>query len=374
MRVLQVVPSFAPAYRYGGPIVSVLRLCRALRDSGVDVHVATTNCDGPADLDVPIGRAVEVEGVPVTYFRRYPRIDYAFSPALLAHLLASARNYDLVHITSTFSFPSVAAGVAARRANLPYVVSPRGSLQTWSVRQKRWKKQPYWSLLERRHLERAQFIHVTSAMEEAELRPLLPKVRMVMIPNGVDIESAHDVPRQPDRIVFLGRIHRKKGFDVLVPALARVARQRPNVETLIAGPDDDGEWSRVEQMLARVTPRPNVKYVGAIVGKEKYQFLAGASAFVLSSHAENFGQAVVEALACGTPVVVSRNTPWHSVAESGAGYWVENTPEAVADALLSILVNPDRAAAMAHAARAVAAKFNWASVGRAMAQAYAEVL
>src|SRR6266496_1234043 len=122
MRVLHVTPSFAPAWRYGGPIHSTLRLCQALQRAGVEVEVATTNCDGHADLVVVPDVRQTYDGVPVRYFRRWPRVDYAFSPGLVRHVASVAGQFDLVHITSVFSFPALVGGVAARRARVPYIV------------------------------------------------------------------------------------------------------------------------------------------------------------------------------------------------------------------------------------------------------------
>jgi glycosyltransferase involved in cell wall biosynthesis len=175
-------------------------------------------------------------------------------------------------------------------------------------------------------------------------------------------------------VVFLGRIHKKKGFDVLVPALARVAEAMPDVETVVAGPDDEGEWPRVEKLLARVTPRPRVRYIGPVAAIEKWRLLAASAVFVLPSHAENFGVAVVEALACGTPVVVSQNCPWRSVEERGAGFWVENTPERVASALLAILQDPALACRMGAAGIELSRAYSWPTVGAAMATKYREIL
>jgi glycosyltransferase involved in cell wall biosynthesis len=373
VRVLHVVPSFAPAFRYGGPIVSVLELSRAASAAGAKIDVATTNADGPEDLAVPTDRWVQLDRLRVRYFRRWPRVGYAFSTDLARFLSAHVKDYDVVHVTSTFSFPALAAGRAARAAGIPYIVSPRGSLQGWSLAQKRWKKFPYWVALEKPHLARAAAIHATAEIEERDVKALLPGARVVLVPNGVEVALPPTLPRRPHTIVFLGRIHKKKGFDVLVPALSEVERQMPGTQTIVAGPDNDGEWARVEAMVRASSPKPHVRYVGPLQGRAKFELLASATAFVLPSHSENFGMAVVEALACGTPVVVSRNCPWRSVEDAGAGYWVENTPVECARALLKILGNPHAAERMGDAGRRLASQFQWPEIGRHMARTYEEL-
>ena len=374
MRVLHVTPAFAPAYRYGGPIETVLRLCLSLQRAGVGIDVITTTANGDEDLTVKTHSEIDVEGLRVRYFPRWGTTDYAFSPALVRWLAAHVRRYDLVHITSTFSFPALAAGIVSRVAGIPYVVSPHGSLQSWSLRQKRWKKLPYWLGLEGPHLRRASAIHATAEFEEEEVRRLLPTARIFTIANGSEKVSIPSVMRDERRIVFLGRIHKKKGLDVLIPALSEVANSLPDVETIVAGPDDEGEWSRVQTLIESANPRPRVRYIGPVYGQERFRLLASAAAFVLPSHSENFGMTVVEAMACRTAVVVSRNCPWSILTKVGAGMWVENTPADVAAALLRLLRDGNLRERMGAAGANLAAKFSWDALAQEMAAKYRELL
>lgn len=374
LRVLHVVPSFAPAYRYGGPIVSVLELCKALLTQGVDVRVATTDADGPRALDVPSRQWTTFDGVPVRYYRRWPRIGYAPSREMWSDLENEIDKSDLVHITSAFSFPTLASGMVARRLRKPYIVSPRGSLRTEALSRRRWKKAPYWALFERRNLSRASIIHATSDVERKEAVLVLPRTPVVVVPNGIDIAGTPPVERMDGRLIFLGRIHPIKGFDILVPALSIVASRRPGTETVIAGPDDSNEWQRVRALIERQSPKPKVIYRGEVRGIEKLALLASAQALVLTSHTENFGQVVLEALASGTPAVVGRNCPWECLERTGAGRWVDNTPPAIADALLEVLTDRDGMEQRRAAARQLAATFAWPDVGARFVGIYREAL
>jgi glycosyltransferase involved in cell wall biosynthesis len=253
-------------------------------------------------------------------------------------------------------------------------VSARGSLQQWGLGQKRWKKVPYWWAIERGNLKAATALHATAKAEADEIARVLPHARVFVVPNGCDPVSLPDVPRHPTRVVFLGRIHKKKGLDVLVPALSEVARAKPEVETIIAGPDEDGEWKKIERAIERAYPKPRIHYVGPLYGEEKFRLLAGSSVFVLPSHSENFGMSVVEAMACGTPVVVSRNCPWEEVVTAGAGYWIDNAPSAIASAIIGIIEDPAKAAQMGDAARELARRYSWPALGRSMAREYGSLV
>ena len=173
MRILHVVPSYIPAWRYGGPIHSVHGLCKALAARGHEVDVATTNVDGDGDSDVPLERPVALDGVRVHYFpsRRLRRLYY--SPRMRAFLQREVPRYDLVHTHSVFLWPTSAAASVARAASKPYVLSPRGMLVRDLIeRRSGWLKRAWISAFERRNVKEAAAIHVTSASEGADLLAL----------------------------------------------------------------------------------------------------------------------------------------------------------------------------------------------------------
>ena len=188
MRVLHVVPSYYPAVRYGGPIVSVHALCKALVRRGHDVHVFTTNVDGQANSNVPVGVPVEMDGVKVWYFPVPLLRRLYWSPRLGQALQLQMRSFDIVHMHSVFLWPTWAAARAATRHGVPYVVAPRGMLVADLIRRKsRLLKTAWIRLIERGNLERAAAIHVTSRIEGDDLAAFnlrLPPVHIV--PNGVD--------------------------------------------------------------------------------------------------------------------------------------------------------------------------------------------
>jgi glycosyltransferase involved in cell wall biosynthesis len=371
MRVLHVVPSFWPAVRYGGPVRTVLELCVHLRRSGVDVRVATTDADGDADLAVPTDTWVDVQGVPVRYFRRRPRTRFTISAELAHYLAAHAGGFDVLHITSLFSFPSLVAARVAAWKRVPYIVSPRGSLMPAARRFRRWKKFPYWWSVERRNVSRASAIHATSLAEAAAVRAAVPRAAILLAPNGVALPAENDQVRlHPRRILFLGRIHPLKGFDLLLPAVSRLAQTMPDVELVIAGPDEDNYRPAAEELLRRQVPPPRVTWIGPVEDVRKAELLGSAAVLVLPSKTENFGQVVVEALAVGTPVIASDQTPWEALEQAGAGRWLPRDAEVWARALREILTDEPLRQRMSSAARRLASRFSWPAVAALVAQGY----
>lgn len=369
LRVLYVAPYFHPAIRYGGTTEVMLRFSRAVREAGVDLRVVATNADGRRNHDLPTGHLIEVEGVPIVFCERWPLSGYWPSVDLARYVDRELGGYDLVHVWMNFSFPTAFTARAARRAGIPYVMSPSGAVAPSSMARRWWKKWPYWYLTERASVRGAAFLHASSDQESADIAAVVPGRPVVTIINGIDLPdgAAAATPRAPRRLVFLGRLHEIKGFDVLIPALGLVAARMPDVETVLAGYDDEGQWAKIERMLDTLTPRPRVRFIGPVSGADKVRFLAGARALVLTSHRESFAQVVLEALACGTPAVVSRNAPWAALEAWGAGIWVPNTTEAVAAALLRILESPPQAyQAMSSAARALAATHRWSAAAEAL--------
>jgi glycosyltransferase involved in cell wall biosynthesis len=384
LKLLHIVPTYLPATRYGGPIYSVHGLCRALAARGHEVHVFTTSVDGPVDSAVPLGRPVDLEGVRVWYFpsRRLRRLYW--SPPMKDALRREIGSFDRVHLHSVFLWPTWAAARAARAARVPYVLSPRGMLVEELIRRKsRWLKSAWIALIERRNLERAAAIHVTSATEANDLRPFdfhLPPV--VTVPNGIEWpelpthqpasrEVTAIVARQP-LILFLSRIHWKKGLDRLIPALAGV----PVGHLAVVGNDEEGYLLELRRLAAAHGVAERMTFLPRSVhDADKEQLFAAAKVFVLPSYSENFGNVVLEALARGCPVVV---TPEVGAAEvvrtSGGGVVVAGDPQTLGRGLGSLLEHPQRAEIGRRGQRYVRANFTWNGIAERMEAVYRGLL
>lgn len=372
MKILHVVPTYFPAVRYGGPIYSVHGLCNALAKAGHDVHVYTTSVDGPQDLDVPLEKEVMVDKVKVRYFQsRHLRRIY-WAPAMQRALRQHIEEFDAVHLHSIFLWPTWAAARAAHRAHVPYLVAPRGMLVKELVRMKGWLRKSIWlSLIERRTLEQAAAIHATSDVERDDmLRFSYAMPPICVVPNGIEVPPTAATAREAagNSLLFLGRISWKKGLDRLIPAL----RWMPDVTLDVAGNDDEDLLPRLSLIAREHGVSARVRFLGPVTGKAKEELLRRASILVLPSWNENFGNVVLEALACGRPVAVTKEVGLaEAVAGARAGVIIPGEAQAMATALQALLSDPAELTRMGQRGRVwVEQTFAWPAVAAQMEAVY----
>jgi glycosyltransferase involved in cell wall biosynthesis len=345
-KILHVIPSVSSVH--GGPSVMLELLARDLSSRGIEVHVATTDDDGPGRLNIPLGVPITRGGVFYWFFRRQTRF-YKFSQPLSAWLAAHVAEYQVVHIHALFSHASVAAARWAHRRNVPYVIRPLGTLNCWGMENRRpWLKQLSFRMIERRILRNAAFVHYTSEQERQEAALLGVTARAEIIPNPVQsspdeippgqFRAKHPELRNREIILFLSRFDRKKGLDILLPAFARVRERFPSAALVLAG---SGNPALVEALHAEARSlgiAGDIVWPGFLEGAEKQAAFADSDVFVLPSYSENFGIAVVEAMAAGCPAVVSDQVAIHSdIAAAHAGLVVRCDAGELADALCHML-------------------------------------
>lgn len=386
MRILHVVPTYVPAWRHGGPVFAVHGLARAQARLGNAVTVFTTDVNGPERLDVPVDTAVDMDGVSVHYFPVvWPR-HYYRSPAMRTALARAVSSFDVVHTHSLFLSPPVVAGRAARQCGVPYLVAPRGMLIKELVRrQGRWRKSLWLMVFGRKLLRGAAALHVESELEAREARAFgirLPTARVVA--NGIEAEenrgnTTRDLPAtvcaamtQGRFVLYLGRISWKKGIDRLIEAMRYV----PGTPLVIVGNDEEGLQPRLERLAHRCDVASRVIFAGPVWGDAKASILQRASCLVLPSYSENFGNVVLEAMAEGTPVVVTPEVGLAAEVEaSGAGLVVAGTPEELGGAIATLVNDAGSCADMGGRGRRVAKeKYVWPAVAQQMLDVYAEVI
>jgi glycosyltransferase involved in cell wall biosynthesis len=381
LRILQVIPSYYPAVRYGGPIRSVHALGAELVRRGHQVSVYTTNIDGDGELDVPLGTPVDMDGVLVYYFPvgRIRRL--CWSPALARQLRTHVTDYDLLHLHSVFLWPTYSAARAARRARIPYIISPRGMLVRDVIRAKsRFVKTAWIELVERRTLSQAAKMHVTADIEEAEARALglsLPEI--FCVPNGVSWPSRHlalaagpfaHISRP--YALFLSRVNRKKGLDRLIRAWKWV----PDLALVIAGNDDEGILPELTALARNEGVADRLTFLGAVNDEHKWALYENAEMFVLPSYSENFGNVVAEAMAMACPVVITPDVGLAKlVSEVGCGIVTPGEPRVLAKAITDLQRNElQRKRFGALGRQAAIERLSWAGVAAQMEAEYHSAL
>jgi glycosyltransferase involved in cell wall biosynthesis len=341
MKVLHVVPSFHPAYLYGGPIRSTFELCRNLGNLGCEVRVLTTDANGlNQTLNVETNKEVELpEGFRVRYCPRRQR--HSVSPTLMRLLPSYMRWADVVHLTGVYNFPTFPTIWWGRLLKKPLIWSPRGALQRWEGSSRIGLKK-VWDFLWYHTADRADLtMHVTSEHECRETLTRFRMLRMAMIPNGVDVPAELSRVEREDelRLLFIGRLDPKKGIEALLKACSLVD-SAPPWRLAIAGWGAPEYISQLKEQIHSLGVEGRVEMMGEVLSEAKKKLFESSDVTLVPSHTENFAIVVAEALAHGVPVIASKGTPWSRLEQMKCGLWVDNDPETLADAIRSISTMP----------------------------------
>jgi glycosyltransferase involved in cell wall biosynthesis len=349
LRVLQVIASIADIN--GGASTAMWSTLDALRLRNVDVDLVTTNEDGLNRLmDVPFGKFIRQRDHRIRYFpARGDR--YTTSWPLAAWLLRHVREYDIVHIHGLFRFAPVAAAHAAIVRGVPYVLTLHNTLGDWGLRYRRpLLKKLSIALIEGRILDRARRVHLCSADELNHVSQVRPVgTRSAVFPLGIDFspaaadeapatESVHESFAGRKIVLFMSRIHEIKGLDRLITAFASVQEAHPDAVLVIAGTGDERLLADLHALARQVGVAERTHWLGFVQGQRKRDLLAASTVFVLPSHSENFGYAVIEAMLAGLPVITTAKVPAGQFAiEAAAGVIFDGTTEDLAVSINAML-------------------------------------
>ena len=328
--ILHVIRSLDPAL--GGPVEVVKQIALVHRGMGLNVETAT--------LDVPA--AAWARGFPVPTHalgEREGSTGYGYSKKFTPWLKENRGRFDAVITHGLWQYHNVGTWRALRGTGTPYFVFPHGMLDPWFKQAypvKHLKKRLYWMLRERHVLRDAQAVLFTCEEERllaaGTFKPYVCNEKV--IPLGIAPPAKNILPQRTrffekfphylDRriLLFMGRLHDKKGCEMLIEAFGKIAgRIDGSFHLAMAGPCGDADYlQRLIRLAEAHCPPGSVSFPGMLAGEIKWGAFRGAEAFVLPSHQENFGIAVVEALACGVPVLISRKVNiWREIAEDGAG-------------------------------------------------------
>jgi len=372
VKVLHVIDSLNRAG--GGSALSTVRLADAEARAGAGVTILSNRY---VELDEPL-LPLEAE-VRLLDARRQPFRLGASSPDFSREMEKLVRASDFIHIHGLWLPTCRTTHNLARRLGRPRAVSPRGMLEPWALNHRRARKFLAWALYEERNLRSSQLLHATSPGECAAIRKHLPTASIATLPNGVDPTGIADeappfetlFPKASGfrKMLFLSRIHRKKGLDLLVPAWRAIERTHPDWMLVIAGDDMDGELRRLRNQCA---DSRQILVTGPLYDERKTSAIRDCEAFVLPSRSENFGHAIAEALAAGKPVITTTATPWQEIASREAGWIIEPNLEELRAALNSCAASsPARLSEMGkHAKRMMTSRYDWSIIAKAMLQCY----
>ncbi|MCM8794474.1 MAG: glycosyltransferase [Candidatus Omnitrophica bacterium] len=375
--------------RYGGVPTSVRELCRGLSLAGLQVTLCSTTRGYNRTVDEPADRFLISAGVDVRYFpyAQWPPVEkYLYSPSLASFLEREIRSVQILHLHTLWQHPILAAARISRKAGVPYLISPCGVLDRYGFRIHPLFKRVYGWLVEKRTLMSAACLHFTSERERQQAYLFGTTLPLRIIPRGIRTEEIPPVPAGNFRklypeigdrhiLLFLSRLHPKKRLDIVAQAFVLLAKRREDVHLVIAGPDD-GVRGQAEAILMRGGVLHRSTIPGLLTGETKWAALRDAAVFLLPSEDENFGVSVLEAMACGTPVLVSdgvaladtiRNTEAGVVLEKDASRWAQTIGE--------LLDDPPRRHRMGQAGRSLAKeRFSSTRLVAEMLGLYEEIL
>ncbi len=365
----------------GGTAVSVSSLSSALAEQGMDVAVLAHDYAGLGPL-LATGAARRC----IAPARRRPFHLGARSagfPALATREVAWA---DLVHSHGLWLSSNHRVARLANRLGKPLVISPRGMLESWSKNHRRTRKTLAWYFREAGILRRASAFHATSDAEADTIRQLGFSQPIFVQPNGTNLsppradremlQAEFPALRNKRWMLFLSRLHVKKGLDWLLHAWAAVQPAYSDWHLVIAGGDLDGTRRQFEAIAREKNLEASVTFTGEVSGSRKASALANAEIFVLPSRSENFGNVILEALSYGLPVITTKATPWPQIAEAGCGWWIDPDLPSLERALREAMSKPmEDLRAQGIAARRIAGHdYAWAQIAIRMIPFYHQIV
>jgi glycosyltransferase involved in cell wall biosynthesis len=360
-------------------------MAASLAQSGVEVHVATTiEPKEAAERNIVLGEPVPVNSWTCHYFSRQSEF-YKVSLPLRSWLREHVRDYDLIHVHALFSFAPLAACWEARRAGVPYIVRPLGLLNQWGMKNRRRHiKALSFRFVEGPLLNDASAIHYTSVREQQEASTLNLKARPFVIPLGIDTSPFHTLPEKgtfekkfpqtkgQNLILFLSRLDPKKGLEILLPAMKLLAKSHPNTLLVMAGSGTEDYTTFLHSLVEKLDMQSHVLWTGFLGHEDKCAALGAADIFVLPSQSENFGIALLEAMAAGKPCLATAGVALgEEAAAAGAIRLTAHDAPSLASALADLLASPDARASLGKASQALAdGKYSLEAMGTGLVALY----
>ncbi|MEH1774144.1 glycosyltransferase [Nostoc sp.] len=384
MKILFIAPYIGATY--GGTSKIVTELVEAIGCLGVSVDLVTTHANGSKNLDVPLNEWIHQKCYRVQYFDCWYRDDFIIAPSLISWLFKNVNNYDIVHSQTVFAPMISVAHSICKYFQIPYIVTPHGMLEPWALSYKAWKKRIYYKVFENPAIQNSSAIQATSSFELNNINSLKFQ-NTVFVPNGIRRQEFEPLSnpeifyqqfpetRGKTLILFLGRIDPKKGLDLLAPAFAKVYNQFPHTHLVVAGPDNIGFMDKAQNYFLQADCLDAVTFTGMVSGALKYAALAAANLYVAPSYSEGFSISILEGMASGLPCIITTACNFPEAAKAEAAHVVEINVNAIANALIECLSNPQQATEMGDRARKfIFQNYTWDRAADKLIQVYKSVI
>lgn len=356
MRILFTIMNFPPS-AFGGQASCMYPVIKELSKTNFDISVLTTNYKIPPEISIRTDNWINFEGIRIIYIRTH--IHYSLSLKYLYTGFKEIKKTDQIHLNGFFYFPNIIFLILGLALKKRIIISPHGELFSPALKSKYWKKKPYLWIM--RFLAKSADFIATSTDEAKQIRRYYPKAYISIVPNFIELKPQLSAKRL-NQFIFLGRISKIKRIENLIIAcsLSKYFISH-NFIFLFAGPTEKQFYkyeSQLRELVRQHKLDKNICFLGEIHSPKKEVLLAESKAMFIVSDSENFGNVVIESLSQGTPVVASKGTPWISLIENNSGFWINNSPESIADAMDEIvLMSADSIAVMSQNAIAHSKEF-----------------
>jgi len=337
IKILYIVPTIDP--QYGGPVNVVNAYINLLKQRGYEIILFPRSSKSKTIYLLPFLKRFKL-----TYF---PGIKE------LMKLRDLIKSVDIIHIHGLWSAPTSFGSFFARKYHKPYIITLHGMLDEWCLNQNSIGKKIYSTLLEKKNLNKASAIHCLHEKEVENLKKLGLTTPAFVLPNGVNFKDFNFLPNKEKLVklipqinnkivvLFLGRIHPKKGFDILIPAFANALSRVPNLYLIIAGPDEGGYIEKVQNLIEEYSLQNSVTFMGFVSGESKKALLMGSDIFILPSYQEGDSVAIKEAMASRLPVIITPGCNFPEVEKNNAGIVVEPEVESITNAIINLANNKE---------------------------------
>lgn len=311
MKVLTFVSSLD--LNSGGPSRSVPLLVKGLAELGVDIALMTIRSEN-MNIHALEGTTAKLKVFEPSFSRKEIR----------QYLIAEG--FDLIQIQSMWELSYHKVMAEARKLGIPYIVTPRGMLEPWSMSHKKWKKKLGWWLYQRNDVQKSACVFSTAKMEAEHVSELGITTCKAVIPNGIETDAypcKSSVDGVRKQVLFLSRIHVKKGIEILFEAWKRVASAFPDWQLQVIGNGDTEYIHTLEMKVERLGLKDSIRILPPVFGNDKTRIYQESALFCLPSFSENFGLVIAEAMSCGTPVITTTNCPWDILNETNTGWCID---------------------------------------------------